>query len=93
MSQPDPWQEAADCERAAQRQTDPEHVAIYADLRDLWIALANERNFLDEAEFQERVNAIGHVQDDMIANTKAPIPTIPHYARAWVHRTTTRPLG
>jgi hypothetical protein len=72
MSQPDPWQEAADCERAAQRQTDPEHFAVYADLRDLWIALANERNFLDEAEFQERVNAIGHVQDDMIANTKAP---------------------
>jgi hypothetical protein len=93
MSQADPWQEAADCERAAQRQTDPEQFAIYTHLRDLWIALANERNFLDEAEFQERVNAIGHVQDDMIANSKEPGPAIPQYARALPHRTTTGPVG
>ena len=92
MSQPDPWQEAADCERAAQRQTDPEHFAIYTHLRDLWIALANERNFLDEAEFHERVNAIAHVQDDMIANTKALIPVPPH-TQALAHRTTARPQG
>jgi hypothetical protein len=58
MSDPDPWQEAADCERAAQRQTDPDYFAIYITCRIFWLALASERNFLNESEYQERVDSI-----------------------------------
>ena len=63
----DPWEAAADYERAAQDQSNnPEHWAIYTHLRDLWIALANERNFLNEHEFEHQVENIIRIEADMV---------------------------
>ena len=42
MSRIDPWEKAADCERAIQAAADPQQKTILKNLRYLWIALANE---------------------------------------------------
>jgi hypothetical protein len=62
----DPWERAADCERAANRHQDnADGFSIFTHLRDLWIALANKRAFLDEAEFERQACAINRMQVDM----------------------------
>jgi hypothetical protein len=61
-----PWEAAADCERTAQAQSNnPERWAIYTHLRDLWIALANTRNFLNESEFEHEVENIIRIEVEM----------------------------
>ena len=63
----DPWEAAADCERAAQDQSNnPEHWAIYTHLRDLWIALANARDLLNEREFEHEVENIIRIEADLV---------------------------
>jgi hypothetical protein len=69
MSEQDPWEQAAECDRTAKCQTDPEYVTVYNRLRDLWIALANERSSLTETEFQKCVGIIGLAQDCIISKT------------------------
>ena len=62
----DPWNEAADCERAAQLQPDADRYAILTHLRDAWIALANQRGLLKETEYQEQLESVSRLQADMI---------------------------
>ena len=38
----DPWEKAADCERALDAAADPDRHAMLERVRDLWIALGNE---------------------------------------------------
>ena len=45
MFQIDPWERAAECERALRAGTDSTHRQILTDVRDLWIGLANTRSF------------------------------------------------
>ena len=64
MFQVDPWEKAADCERAhcerALRLTiDPVHRENLANIREFWISLANARPFLSEGDFVKQVEAIG----------------------------------
>jgi hypothetical protein len=61
-----PWEAAADCERAAQHQSNnPEYWAVYTHLRDLWIALANTRSLLSESEFEHEVENIIRIEVEM----------------------------
>jgi hypothetical protein len=46
MSQVDPWEKAAECARAIQLSIDPHRTAVLTNLKQMWIALANERNVL-----------------------------------------------
>ena len=50
MSQVDPWEKAADCERALRITVDPVYRETLSNIREFWIALAHESRFLsDEA--------------------------------------------
>ena len=51
MSRRDPWEKAADCERAIQAAADPQQKTILKNLRYLWIALANESHCMSADEF------------------------------------------
>ena len=62
----DPWEKAAECERYLQAEVDTTHREIFTNFRDLWIGLANARNFLTAAEFDQQVETLNSVQADLI---------------------------
>jgi hypothetical protein len=62
----DPWEKVAECERYLQAAGDSTHRKILTDVRDLWIGLANARNFLTAAEFDQQVETLNSVQADLI---------------------------
>jgi len=66
MLQIDPWERAAECERALQTANDPTRREILTDVRDLWIGLANARNFLTGAEFDQQIKTLDSIQADLI---------------------------
>src|SRR5690349_17494391 len=45
MPQVDPWEKAADCERALRITIDPIHRETLSNIREFWIALAQEAGF------------------------------------------------
>jgi len=59
MFQVDPWEKAADCERALRLTIDPVHRENLANIREFWISLANARPFLSEGDFVKQAEAIG----------------------------------
>ena len=58
MSQVDPWEKAADCERAMRISFDPAHRESLANIREFWISLANARPFLSDNEFTKEAETI-----------------------------------
>jgi hypothetical protein len=61
MSRIDPWEKAADCERAIQSAADPQQKTILKNLRYLWIALANESECMSADEFARESETIGRL--------------------------------
>jgi hypothetical protein len=61
MIQVDPWEKAADCERALRLTIDPVHRDKLKDIREFWISLANARPFLSDQQFAKEAEAIGHL--------------------------------
>ena len=59
MFQVDPWEKAADCERALRLTIDPVHRENLANIREFWISLANAQSFLSEGDFVKQAEAIG----------------------------------
>jgi hypothetical protein len=59
MFQVDPWEKAADCERARRLSFDPVHRENLTNIREFWISLANSRPFLSENDFVKQAEAIG----------------------------------
>jgi hypothetical protein len=57
----DPWEKAADCERAAQATTDPRRRSILLKLESLWVTLANESAMMTPAELASEAERIGRV--------------------------------
>jgi hypothetical protein len=45
---------------------DPAHREILTNVRDLWIGLANARNCLTGAEFDQQVETLDSIQADLI---------------------------
>ena len=66
MHQIDPWEKAAECQRYLQAEVDSTRREILTNFRDLWIGLANARNFLTGAEDQEEVETLNRIQADLI---------------------------
>jgi hypothetical protein len=60
MSQVDPWEKAADCERALRITIDPIRREMLGNIREFWIALANERPFLSDADLAAEIEVISH---------------------------------
>ncbi|MBV9238326.1 MAG: hypothetical protein JOZ94_21015 [Xanthobacteraceae bacterium] len=69
MFQVDPWEKAADCERAIRLTIDPIHRENLTNIRDFWILLANKRRFLTEQEFANQAEAIGRIHANLTATT------------------------
>jgi hypothetical protein len=67
MFQVDPWEKAADCERALRLVIDPMHRERLLNIREFWISLANEKPLLSENEFAKQVEAIGRLHADLTA--------------------------
>lgn len=65
MSAIDPWEKAAECARAMQRTVDPHRRAVLTNLQKLWIALANERDFLTEEQVADEAEKIGRLQVEL----------------------------
>ena len=57
----DPWERAADCERALRVAVDPAHRNKLKDIREFWISLAYARPFLSEQQFAKEVETIGRL--------------------------------
>ena len=65
MTTIDPWEKATECERYLQAVDDPQRRAIFANLRDLWVALGNEKSLMTVAELAKEIDAIARLQRDM----------------------------
>jgi hypothetical protein len=70
MSQIDPWEKAADCERALMLTQDPIYRGSLTSIREFWISLAHKQPFLSAAEFANEAEAIGRLH----ANLGTDIP-------------------
>ena len=71
MSRIDPWEKAADCERAIQAAADPQQKTILKNLRYLWIALANESECMSADEFAHESETIGRLHI-ALARSRSP---------------------
>jgi hypothetical protein len=61
MVQVNPWEKAADCERALMLALDPVHRENLTNIRSFWISLARERRSLTDLEFAKQAEAIGRL--------------------------------
>jgi len=67
MSNIDPWEKAADCERARKSAADPEQRTLLANLRDLWMALGSQCELMSSDEMAQEAEAIGRLHADLYA--------------------------
>jgi hypothetical protein len=67
MSNIDPWEKAADCERARKSTADPERRTLLANLRDLWVALGSQCELMRPDEMAQEAEAIGRLHADLCA--------------------------
>jgi hypothetical protein len=67
----DPWEKAADCERALQAAVDPNRNAMLEKVRDLWIALGNEQSLMTDEDLAESVQAISRMHVEWTATGRA----------------------
>jgi hypothetical protein len=61
MIQVDPWEKAADCERALRLTLDPVHRDKLKDIREFWISLANAKPLMSDQQFAKEVETIGRL--------------------------------
>jgi len=61
MAQVDPWEKAADCERAIRVSLDPVHREALCNIREFWIALAQKSQFLSDDALAIQVERIGRL--------------------------------
>src|SRR5262249_4768170 len=71
MSQVEPWEKAAECERALRITVDPIHREALSNIREFWIALAQERRFLSDEALATQIEKIGGLQARLDRNTHA----------------------
>jgi hypothetical protein len=71
MSHVDPWEKAADCERALRITFDPVHREGLSNIREFWIALAQESRFLSDEALATQIETIGRLQARLDRDTPA----------------------
>jgi hypothetical protein len=67
----DPWEKAADCERALRITVDRIRREIVSNIREFWIALANERPFLSEEDLAAQIDVISDFHATLDRNIHA----------------------
>ena len=71
MARTNPWQKAEECQFAAMGTIDPAEREVLTKIRNLWIALANERSFLTASEFREQIKWISDIQAELVGGATA----------------------
>ena len=71
MSRADPWDKAAECERAIEVVADPERRVVLEKLRSLWIALGNEQSFVGAAERAGQLSTINQIHVELMSGRKS----------------------
>jgi hypothetical protein len=61
MSQIDPWEKAAECDRAMQISSDPVRRDVLKNLQEMWLILANKNLQLSEEESAREAEKIGRL--------------------------------
>ena len=61
MAQVDPWEKAADCERAMRLSLDPVHREALGNIREFWIELAQKSEFLSDDALATQIETIGRI--------------------------------
>ena len=61
MAQVDPWEKAADCERAIRITLDPLHRETLTNIREFWITLAQKSHFLSDDALATQIETIGRL--------------------------------
>jgi hypothetical protein len=59
MSQIDPWEKAAECDRAIRISTDPLRKDVLRNLQEMWITLGNRRFLISDEERAREAAKIG----------------------------------
>jgi hypothetical protein len=70
MSIVDPWEKAAECERAIKAATDPGQRTALTYLRELWIALGEQRDFISADDMAKEIEAVSRLQVELTALDK-----------------------
>jgi len=65
MTTIDPWEMATECERCLQAVDDRQGRSIFANLRDLWIALGNEKSLTTVAELAKEIDILARLQRNL----------------------------
>ena len=60
-----PLEKTAECARAIQGTVDPHRRTVLTNLQKLWIALANQRDFLTEEQVADQAEKIGRLQVEL----------------------------
>ena len=71
MLRADPWDKAAECERAIEVVADPERRVVLEKLRSLWIALGNEQSFVGAAERAGQLSTINQIHVELMSGRKS----------------------
>jgi hypothetical protein len=61
MSQPDPWQRAAECEQAIRKTFDRDRRIALAYLKKLWVTLGDQKTFMTQRQLAEEIESIGEL--------------------------------
>jgi hypothetical protein len=61
----DPFDKAADCVRSLQTTQDPERRFVLSKLRDLWIAIGNERSLMTDDDLANDIERLRRVQSEL----------------------------
>jgi len=62
MSMVDPWEKAAECERAIETATGRGQRTVITYLRELWIALGKQRDLMSADDMANEIEAINRLQ-------------------------------
>jgi hypothetical protein len=63
----DPWDKAAECERAIEVIADPERRAVLNSLRNLWLALGNKQAFFGPSGPAGPLWAISQIHTELMS--------------------------
>jgi hypothetical protein len=69
MSQIDPWEKAAECDRAMQISSDPVRRDVLKNLQEMWLILANKNLQLSEEERACEAEKIGRLHSMFAGGT------------------------
>jgi hypothetical protein len=68
MSDIDPMEKAAECERALATVSDPPRRALLENLQALWIELFHVKAFLSESDFVQQLEAAGKLHARLLGS-------------------------